>query len=270
MSRILKLGKVAPTISTRYAAFFPCLQAAPDSLVTLIDRSGKGNHALAGGSGIGAAAWSTTANAFSASNSTTTGAYLPKSAASSWVWTPTQRDTVVWSAQIFSPYAGASDTIFRTGTGSVTGGWWFETGATFGSGSTPGVKLKFYDTVTGVQDVVGNANVTASTWQTLTVIIDGPGNQAYVFVNGILAPVTASTNPRPLSNVNIMTVQAAAVDPYIMSSPTGHSETSYTKKIRGMHYAIVPASAGAIPDCYALAMRLHRFPFTPLAASELP
>jgi len=270
MSRILKLGKVVPTISSRYVCYYPCLQASPDSLVQILDRSGKGNHAVAGGSGIGASAWSTTANAFSASSSSATGAFLAKAAAAGWTWTTGTKDSLVWSAKIFSPYAAASDTIFRTGTSNLTGGWWIESGSTFGSGSTPGAKLKFYDTVSGVQDPVGNVNLTASTWQTLTAIIDGPGNQAYLFVDGVLAAVTASTNPRPLVDINTMTVQAAAVDPYIMSTPTGHSETTYTKKIRGMHYAIVPASAGAIPDCYALARRLHNFPFTPLSTSELP
>lgn len=271
MGQSAKLGSLkTPIISPRYVAYFPCFQAAPDDLTKILDRSGKGNDAVAAGSGIGSAAWSTTANCFSSISSSGYGAYLPKAAAASWTWTASQHDSLVWSAQLYSPYGQASDTIFRTGTANSTGGWWIESGSTFFTGSTPGVKVKFYDTVAGVLDPVGNASVAANTWQTVGVIIDGPGNQAYLFVNGVLAPVSTSVNPRPLTDVAIMTVQAAAADPFINSSPTGHAETSYGKKIRGMHYAIIPASAGPIADPAALAMRLHRNPFTALTENELP
>lgn len=267
----INLGSIKTLVpSTRYVCFLPCLQASPDSLTKLIDRSGKGNHAVAGSGGIGAAAWSTTANCFSAPSTADAGAYLAKTAYADWTWGDGIRDSLVFSAQVYSPYTAASDTIFRTGTSASTGGWWIETGAAFGSGSTPGAKLKFYDTAAGSVDTVGNINLTANTWQTVTAIIDGPGNQAYLFVNGVLAPVTTSTNPRALTDVSIMTPQPASVNPWIMSSPTGHSETTYGKKTRAIHFAVIPQSAGAIASPVALAMRLHRNGFTPLATNELP
>lgn len=262
-----KLGlTVAPDISDRYVAFYPCFQASPDSLTTVIDRSGKGNHALAGGSGIGASAWSN-ANCFTCATPASTGAYLQKAASESWVWSPSRRDSVVFSTRIYTPNTVASDTIFRTGTAASTGGWWLETNSTGFTGSAPGVRAKFYDTVGGTLDPVGYAALAANTWTTVGLLIDGPGNQAYLFVNGVLAPVSTSVNPRPLTDISTMTVQAAAVDQWIGAGPSGASDV---KRFRGLHFAIVPESAGAIANPQALMRRLHTAPFTALSRSELP
>ncbi len=268
MSRILKLGKVVPTISTRYVGFYPCMQAAPDSLVTVIDRSGKGNHAIAGSSGIGASAWAN-ANTFTSATAANTGANIPKSAAAAWTWNATTKDSLIWSARVYTPnsVSAGAETIFRTGTANTTGGWFLETDSDAYTGAAPGVRLKLYDTTAGVRNPMGFGSLPANTETTVTIIMDGPGNQFYMFINGVLAPVTSGTNPAALTAGDIYTVQAAAAEPFIGGAITGVTDV---KRIRGLHYAIVPASAGAIPDCYALAMRLHRFPFTPLASSELP
>lgn len=264
---IQKVGRIVDSISPRYVGFWPCFQAAPDSLTTLIDRSGKGNHCLAGASGIGAGAWAN-ANTFTTTNASTTGAYLPKAAYAAWTWDATNKDTMVWSARILIPtITTAGDTIFRTGTSASTAGWWIETHPTAFTGATPGIRVKLYDKVNGSADVLGYCSITANTEFTFTLVLDGPGNQVYMCVNGVIAPVTSGANPRALSaSVNTLTPQASAVDPYVGSSPTGAD----VKRIRGLHIAIIPESAGPIPDVSALAMRLHRNPFTALTAKELP
>jgi hypothetical protein len=273
MSSIAKVGRHVESISQRYVAFFPCLQAAPDDLTKVLDRSGKGNHAVAAASGIGGNAWAN-AQAFTSATAATTGAVLSKAAAAAWTWNPSNRDTLIFSCQVYTPNTVASDTIFRTGTAASTGGWWLETNSTGFTGSAPGVRAKFYDLVNGTQQSLGYAALPANTWASLCLILDGPGNQAYMFVNGELAAVSANTNPRSMNSgsggtsVNEMTVQqAAAADIYLGGSPSGATDV---KRLRALHFAVVPASAGAIADPYALVMRLHRSPFNALAATELP
>lgn len=269
MGQIVKLGNIAPTISTRYVAFYPCFQATSDAL--LKDRSGKGNDGVFTGtwfSAPAANAWPN-ANQFTSSTSSAVGANIPKAAAASWTWNPTTKDSLVWSAKVTTPNSvlAGSETIFRTGTGSASGGWFIETDSDAASGSLPGVRVKFYDTVAGARNGVGWCSLPANIEATITFILDGPGNQAYLFINGLLAAVSSSTNPAPLTVGDTYTVQAAAAEPYLGGTTIGCTDV---KKFRGVHYAIIPASAGAIPDPSALAMRLHRSPYTALSASELP
>ena len=274
MGIITKLGRAldpaaASVVSSRYVGFWPSFQASPDSLTTLIDRSGNGNNMVAGGSGIGGSAWSNS-NVYTSATAANTGVYLSKAAAklAAWTWTPTQRDSLVFSARVYTPNSAATDTIFRTGTANTTGGWWLETSSTGFTGSTPGARLKFYDTVTGTQDPVGFVSLPANTETSICAIIDGPGNQGFLFVDGLLAAVSTSTNPRPLVDISTMTVQqAAAADCYLGAGPSGATDV---KRFRGVHLAVIPASAGAIADPYALAMRLHRHPYTQLTTRELP
>lgn len=268
MGQIIKLGNLVQTISSRYVGFYPCFQAAPDSLVMVIDRSGKGNHAIAAGSGIGASAWSN-ANQFTSSISASTGANIPKAAAAGWNWNPTTKDSLVWSAKVTTPntVAAGGETIYRTGTSNATGGWFIETDSDAFTGAIPGVRVKFYDTTAGVRVPMGFASLPANTETTVTLIVDGPGNQFYLFINGLLAAVSTGTNPASLTVGDTYTVQAAAAEPYIGGTTLGCIDV---KKFRGLHYAIIPMAAGAIPDPAALAMRLHRHPYTALSASELP
>ena len=266
---ITKVGRIAASISTRYVGFWPCFQAAPDSLTTLIDRSGAGNNVPAGASGIGASAWSN-ANQFTSSNAATTGAALPKALLAAFNFNSSVRDSLVFSVRVSTPNSNAGDTIMRTGNGSVTGGWWLETNSTGYTGAAPGVRLKMYDQSTGAQAPMGYASLPANTETTICFIIDGPGNQFYLFKDGVLATVSSGVNPTTLSGVittSMNVLVAAALDPYFGGASPGVTDV---KKLRGCHIAIVPASAGAIADPVALAARLHQYPYTALTARELP
>lgn len=267
MGVIAKLGRVTDSISSRYIGFWPCFQASPDSLTTLIDRSGKGNHGVAGASGIGGAAFGTPLM-FTSNTAANTGALLAKAALAGFLFNASRRDSLVWSARVQTPNSVSSDTIMRTGTSASTGGWWLETNSTGASGSAPGVRLKLYDTVLGAISPMGYAALPANTETTVGFIIDGPGNQFFLAINGVLAAVSTGTNPASAAGATTgIDVQASALDAYFGGASQGGSDV---KKLRGVHIAVVPSSAGAIADPAALLMRLHQFPYTALAASELP
>jgi hypothetical protein len=269
MSASIKLGQVSnPVPSNRYVGFYPCLQNAADSTIynSIVDASGKNNHAvLAGAANAHTNAWGTP-NCYTAGAVYGNFAYVLKSAFADWIWSPTKRDSLLWSGRVYLPVAG-DGALMAFGTSSTTGGFWIETSAT-GYAGGPGIRIKFYDTTIGTADPLGYAQLTVAAWHTVTIILDGPGNQGYLFVDGLIAPVNASSNPRALPDIATMTIQGAALNPTFLGLNGGGGANP--ARGHGFHFAVIPRSAGSIADPYALAMRLHRNPLTPLAENELP
>jgi hypothetical protein len=266
-------GKIsAPTISSRYWGFYKCLEGTG---TVLTDSSGKGHDTVLVGT---FGTWSATPEYYQSKNSAN-GCTIPKLGVDDWHWNsqvtdpqllPIVHDTLIWSARVYTPNTLASGTIFRTGTGTTAAGFFIESLST-GYNGGPGVRAKFYDNVGPVTTTVPGP-LPANTWTTVGVCLDGGSGrnssiEFSLYINGEAAIVKGfGTNPiRSVLTGNLGT--ATGANPFVGGIPSGEVDL---KRIYGIHYLVIPESAGLIPDIPAVMRRLHQDPLLALTSAEIP
>lgn len=247
----------AQTPAAGYIAFYPMFQPATDTTIT--DRSGKGNAGLIN-SGIVGELWAT-ANCVTAKAvaSGTKRISVPKAAWLAWTFNATVRESLLifMRVQIADP-AAVRNWCGNGASGFAGGGinMQLKTGADWGK-----AVIKFMDrtdaSTSAFADVMLGADI-ATAWHDLAVLVDGPNNLAYSYVDGV-----------PVNSVSITTIDAmdgnSTGETFSIGSPT--ASAGFDTKIQCVHVLRLPAGLSPI-NRDALIYRLHKNPTLPLTTKE--
>lgn len=241
-----------------YIAFYPCLQPNSAGETTLLDRSGKGNHATLG-TLTTAEAWGTLANRFATLAAASKKASLPKAAlAAGWRWNAGRRDSLLIHMRARVTPAAAN----FLGNANATG----EGGFKFVTTLAGNWAVNFYDAVNTLS-VFSASTLVDGSWgsndHSLMLYLDGPNNAYSRYVDGVLLD-----GPLSLAGVTVLEPQGTTFDLTIGGAQLAAASTD--ARFLCIHILSAPQSYGSCRDPALLARRLHQSPLVLVQRGEWP
>ena len=243
-----------------YIAFYPCLQPNSAGETSLLDRSGKGNHAGLSTLTTGEA-WGTLANRFSTLAAASKKGVLAKATfAAGWLWNASRRDSLLIHARVRVALPVGNTNILGNSNGVNESGLKWQI--------TPTGQWSFsaHDQVNAA-NMFSSASLVDGSWggnhHSLCVYLDGPNNTYTRYVDGALLD-----GPLSMSAVTIIEPNASTFDFHIGGSQL--VATSIDCNWLGIHILAAPQKAGSCRDPALLARRLHQSPLVLVQRGEWP
>lgn len=263
MSRVIKLGQIkTPTPSPGYIGYYPGFQDAADT--TLLDRSGKNNHAALGANLVAAGtAFNGTANRFSvplnSSGTQNNSANLPYGTA--FQWNPATESLLI-ACKVTATATASNGPLFGISHGNPRPGFKLEILATSGA-----VRMLRYSASAATGGTASAAALANGSERSYVFAWDcqQAGPRVFHYIDGAIdanlvgGTLTTATDWYPSDNPNFCIGG---------SGHTSGNSISFAASFRGIHIA---KRTGPLPANIAdLVARLHQFPHVLISAAELP